>query len=206
MSGEGELAEPQIDSTTLNKEFEEMGLNPAYYEALEKDFHQVLQDMLGDKSLEKFRHQYEKLHRALKTSYESEKRLVKKCRELHDMMVNNASRVKQAILLTKQDGQTIAALKKEVEKAWKLIDVAKDKEETARGIIQDLRDEIARLQEIVATGSGMSLGQDNTVHDLLNQKDELTKQNEEKGKRIADLQELEANLRQDLSMKESQLT
>ena len=61
------------------------------------------------------------------------------------MMVNNASRVKQAILLTKQDGATIAALKKEVEKAWKLIDVAKDKEETARGIIQDLRDEIARL-------------------------------------------------------------
>jgi len=29
--------------------------------------------MLGDKSLENFRNQYEKLHRALKTSYESEK-------------------------------------------------------------------------------------------------------------------------------------
>jgi len=36
-------------------------------------------------------------------------------------------------------------LKKEVEKAWKLIDVAKDKEEKARGIIQQLRTEIANL-------------------------------------------------------------
>jgi len=60
--------------------------------------------MLGDKSLEKFRNQYEKLHRALKTSYESEKWLVKRCWELHDMMINNAVRIKSAIILTKQDG------------------------------------------------------------------------------------------------------
>ena len=52
------------------------------------------------------------------------------------MMINNAARIKSAIILTKQDGQTISSLKKEVEKAWKLIDVAKDKEEKARGIIQ----------------------------------------------------------------------
>jgi hypothetical protein len=33
---------------------------------------------VGEQSLEKFRIEYEKLHRALKTSYESEKRLVKR--------------------------------------------------------------------------------------------------------------------------------
>jgi hypothetical protein len=37
-------------------------------------------------------------------------------------------------MFTRQDSQTITALKKEVEKAWKLIDVAKEKEEKARGI------------------------------------------------------------------------
>jgi hypothetical protein len=34
--------------------------------------------LVGDQSMEKFRNEYEKLHRALKKSYESEKRSVKK--------------------------------------------------------------------------------------------------------------------------------
>ncbi len=74
------------------------------------------------------------------------------------MMIANAARIKSAIILTKQDGQTISALKKEVEKAWKLIDVAKEKEEKARGIIQQLRTEITNLQQIVEKGSGLSIG------------------------------------------------
>lgn len=96
------------------------------------------------------------------------------------MMINNAVRIKSAIILTKQDGQTISSLKKEVEKAWKLIDVAKDKEEKARGIIQQLRTEIANLQQIVEKGSGLSIGQDNTVHNLMREKDELMKERDEK--------------------------
>lgn len=159
--------------------------------------------MLGDKSLENFRTQYEKLHRALKTSYESEKRLVKRCRELHDMMINNAARIKSAIILTKQDGQTIAALKKEVEKAWKLIDTAKEKEEKARQIIQSLRTEIANLQSIVEKGSGLAIGQDNTVHNLMKARDDLQKENDEKSKKISDLEDVESNLRQDIAQKES---
>ena len=73
-------------------------------------------------------------------------------------MINNAARIKSAIILTKQDSQTITALKKEVEKAWRLIDVAKEKEEKARNIIQTLRSEIANLNQIVEQGSGLSIG------------------------------------------------
>lgn len=50
------------------------------FEALEKDFQDVLQELMGDKSLEKFRLEYEKLHQALRQSHESEKKLVMKCR------------------------------------------------------------------------------------------------------------------------------
>ena len=39
----------------------------------------MLTELVGDKSLERFRQEYEKLHRALKKSHESEKRLIKKC-------------------------------------------------------------------------------------------------------------------------------
>lgn len=54
-----------------------------------------------------------------------------------------------------------------MDKAWKLVEQAKEKEEKARKIIQDLRNEIAHLNKIVESGSGLSIGQDNTVHNLM---------------------------------------
>ena len=62
----------------MDTDFMNMGVNPAQYEGLERDFNEVLQELVGDQSMEKFRKEYEKLHRALKTSYDSEKRLVKR--------------------------------------------------------------------------------------------------------------------------------
>ena len=45
---------------------EEISFEASAFESLEKDFQEVLQMLVGDKSLEKFRFEYEKLHRALK--------------------------------------------------------------------------------------------------------------------------------------------
>ena len=67
------------------------------FEALERDFQEVLQELMGDNSLEKFRLEYEKLHRALKKSHDQEKRLVKKCRELNAEIVNNQAKIKTAL-------------------------------------------------------------------------------------------------------------
>ena len=67
---------------------------------------------MGDKSLEKFRIEYEKLHRALKKSHESEKRLMQKCRELNAEIVANAAKVQTALKLSQEDQTTIASLKK----------------------------------------------------------------------------------------------
>lgn len=119
----------------MDNDFVQMGVDPAQYEALEKDFSEVLQELVGDQSMEKFRKEYEKLHRALKTSYESEKRLVKRCKELNDNILQNAARVKGAIKLTQEDSNTIAVLRREIEKCWKLVEQAKIKEEKARKII-----------------------------------------------------------------------
>lgn len=133
----------------------------------------MLQELVGDTAMEKFRKEYEKLHRALKTSYESEKRLVKKCKELNDTILQNAARVKGAIKLTQEDSNTIAVLRKEIEKMWNLVEAAKDKEAKARSIIQGLKDEIAKLHKIVEQGSGLSLGQDNTVQKLVTRQHDL---------------------------------
>jgi len=94
------------------------------FEALERDFQEILQELVGDKSLEHFRLEYEKLHRALKKSHDSEKLLIKKCRDLNTEIVQNAVKVQTALKLSQEDQATIAALKKDIEKAWKMVETS----------------------------------------------------------------------------------
>ena len=99
--------------------FQELGFESSAFETLERDFQEVLTELVGDKSLERFRQEYEKLHRALKKSHDSEKRLIKKCRELNSEIVSNAAKVQTALKLSQEDQNTISSLKREIEKARK---------------------------------------------------------------------------------------
>ncbi|XP_033886631.1 cilia- and flagella-associated protein 58 [Acipenser ruthenus] len=149
------------------------------FETLERDFQEVLHELMGDKSLEKFRVEYEKLHKALKKSHESEKRLMSKCRELNSEIVSNSVKVATALKLSQEDQTTIASLKKEIEKAWKMVDAAHEKEQRAKETIHALKQEIANLTKLVEQGAGLSVGQEHSVKDLLKIKDELTKERDE---------------------------
>jgi len=51
------------DSHAMDGDFDE---DAEAFEALEKDFQEVLENMVGDKTLESFRSEYVKLHEALK--------------------------------------------------------------------------------------------------------------------------------------------
>jgi chromosome segregation ATPase len=162
-----------------DKSLENMGFEPGAFEALEKDFQGVLQELVGDKSLEKFRLEYEKLHQALKKSHDQEKRLIKKCRELNAEIVNNAAKVQTALKLSQEDQSTIGSLKKEIEKAWKMVDASHEKEIRAKETIQQLKEEIANLSRLVEQGAGLNVGQENMVKELLKVRDELTRTNED---------------------------
>ncbi|GMH32197.1 hypothetical protein BSKO_00031 [Bryopsis sp. KO-2023] len=152
------------------------GYESKAYEALERDFQEVLQELLGDKSLERFRVEYEKIHRALKKSHDNEKRLIKKCRELNAEIVANAAKVQTALKLSEEDQNTIGSLKKEIEKAWKMVDASHEKEARAKETIQQLKMEISNLTRLVEQGAGLTLGEESTVNELLRQKEELMKE------------------------------
>ena len=154
---------------------EDMAFESSAFEALERDFQEVLQELVGDKSLERFRAEYEKLHRALKKSHEQEKRLIKRCRELNAEIVNNAAKVQTALKLSQEDQHTITSLKKEIEKAWKMVDASHEKEVRAKETIQKLKLEISNLSRLVEQGAGLSIGQDNTVAELIKLRDDLKK-------------------------------
>ena len=102
--------------------------------------------------------------------------------------------MKAAIKLTQEDASTISILKKEVDKAWKLVEKAKEKEENARKIIQDLKQEIAHLHKIVQSGSGLSFSQDNAMQQVLLEKDQLKERISQKEELINELQQHKINL------------
>eukprot|EP00937_MAST-01D_sp_MAST-1D-sp2_P001126 g1126.t1 len=185
------------------------GLESTAFEALENDFQEVLQELVGDKSLERFRQEYEKLHRALKTSSENEKRLIKKCRELNGEIVNNAAKVQTALKLSQEDQATIGELKGEIEKAWKMVDTSHEKEVRAKETIQQLQEEITNLSKLVEQGAGMSAGQDAAMKELIKVRDELTQDNQIKdakakqdAERIQEMHAKMADLKQTIDAKE----
>ena len=62
------------DDGLTEKERDELALQSSAFDQLERDFRDVLNELVGDKSLERFRLEYEKLHHTLKKSHENEKR------------------------------------------------------------------------------------------------------------------------------------
>ncbi|XP_070812760.1 cilia- and flagella-associated protein 58-like, partial [Pituophis catenifer annectens] len=164
------------------------------FEALEKDFQEVISELTGDQSLEKFRVEYEKLHAVLKKSYENEKRLMAKCRELNAEIVVNSAKVATALKLSQDDQTTITSLKREIEKAWKMVDAAYEKEQKAKETIMSLKEEIMNLTKLVEQGSGLSLGQEHNLRELLKFKEEVTKERDQLLAEVVKLRESVTNM------------
>ncbi|XP_042636749.1 cilia- and flagella-associated protein 58 [Orycteropus afer afer] len=158
---------------------EKLVLEETAFEEIERDFQEVLNELSGDKSLEKFRIEYEKLHAVMRRSYDNERRLMAKCRELNAEIVVNSAKVATALKLSQDDQTTIASLKKEIEKAWKMVDSAYDKEQKAKETIIALKEEIVNLTKLVEQGSGLSMDQDSNIRDLLKFKEEVTKERDQ---------------------------
>lgn len=72
----------------------------------------------------------------LSGTVESEKRLIKKCRELNSEIVTNAAKVQNALQMNEEDQNLIIALKQEIDKAWKMVDASQEKEAKAKENIQ----------------------------------------------------------------------
>lgn len=157
------------------------------YDALESEFAEVLQELASDKALERFRIEYEKLYKSLKKSHDNEKRLVKKCRELNSEIVGNAAKVQTALKLSEEDQQTIVALKKEIEKAWKTVDASHEKESQAKDSVVQLKAEIANLTRLAEAGSALSSGEEAALNELMKQKEELTRERDAQVEQILNL-------------------
>lgn len=115
------------------------------FDAIEKEFQAVLHDLFADRSLDQFRQEYEKAYKAVKKSHESEKRLLKKCRELKVEIVNNAEKVQTALNLSQDDQATIESLKAEIARGWALVEASHEKDAANKKTLNALKAEILQL-------------------------------------------------------------
>jgi chromosome segregation ATPase len=188
------------------------GVSASTLEALERDFEDVIRDLGGEDNLERFRLEYEKLHRALKKSHESERRLVKKCQELSQEIMANAAKIQSAIKMSQNDHNTIEAFKAEIEKAWKMVDGAHEKETRAKTTIQELKKEAATLAALVEKGSALTHGQELSLAQLMDENKSLQEEREHLSNKIQQLtrdinekSELQMQLDQNVRVRDDEL-
>ncbi|NXO72462.1 CFA58 protein, partial [Phainopepla nitens] len=150
-------------------------LDESAFEAVEKDSQEFISILNRDEALEKFRIEYEKLLAIMKKSRENEKHLMEKCRKLSAELVEKSSKVAVLTKLTHDDGETISSLKLELEKAWKMVDKAYEREQKTKETIDSLQKEISRLNNLMKERAG----QEYNVKDLLRFQEEVTEERDE---------------------------
>mmetsp|Transcript_9328 Transcript_9328/g.13812 ORF Transcript_9328/g.13812 Transcript_9328/m.13812 type:complete len:913 (+) Transcript_9328:192-2930(+) len=172
---------------TNKKKKDALQLSTSAFEALESDFQEVLSALAGDGHLDKFRIEYERLHNTLLKSHENEKRLMIKCSQLNSEIVTNAGKVQAALQLSQEDQNTIQQLQKEIEKAWQMVESVHAKEKKARETIETLTKEISELTKLVDHGAVTSDSNEQTVNELVKQKEAMEKERENQHKRMDDM-------------------
>lgn len=100
------------------KEIESIGLDQDKFDDIEREFKQFLEEIIGNQNLQKFKKEYENIHKTLKTSYEGEKKLIKRCKDLNNSIFEKASNVRAAIRMAHNEVEKISALKNKVNKAY----------------------------------------------------------------------------------------
>ena len=166
------------------------------FQVLESEFQAVLKEIGGDKQLEHFHREYEKHYRILLASHENEKKLIKKCKELNSHIAESTLKVQQAFRMSQEESDNIRNFQADLERAVKTLEVFKQKETVAKQQITHLKEDISRLSVIVEQGSGLAIGQDSTVNELIRTKEELIKEVSLASENIAKAQKESSELNQ----------
>jgi hypothetical protein len=93
-----------------------------------------------------FKDDHQRLMRSLFNSLTRESELYRQLRRFHEQLVNSALRLQVAIKVSDDDTITLSQLRKEAHESKKESLVSKNAEETATGIVRDLRIEISCLK------------------------------------------------------------
>ena len=64
------------DKNEAVKDLEKLSLDPDSFEDIEREFRQFMDEIVGSQNLKRFKDEYQKIFKTLKTSYQSERKIV----------------------------------------------------------------------------------------------------------------------------------
>lgn len=161
-------------STNLEEQFRNLGIENRVFQDLEREFQAVIQDLSGDASMENFKREFEKLHKALKRSHERETEYLKKCKELNDTILNDTAGVETAIKFTQENDNRIKKLQRQLEDVKNTLKQQKEREKRNQEKIQSLKNAMKNMDESLKNTQSMSTGRANLINDWISKKEEMT--------------------------------
>ena len=138
-----DLDQLQDNKAEVNKEIEALGFDEDRFKQVSNEFTAFLQEIVGNNNLEKFKMEYQKIYKTLKTAYDGEKKLITRCKELNAQIFEKASNVRAALRMASNEVEKIGSLKNKVSKAYEEVANQRDKEEKQREKIGKVKNEIA---------------------------------------------------------------
>lgn len=121
-----DMDDARIDNEANNlkieqtKEIDALGFSQEEFDSIEQEFTEFLSEHLQNKDLEAFKQQYQKIHQNLHVSYEGEKKLIRKCKELITQIFDKAQNYRAALRVATNETEKIDQLKKEQERCYEL--------------------------------------------------------------------------------------
>lgn len=141
-----------------------------------------------DPALNKYESQIQILYNSLSLIQKNESTLFNNYNKLHKTYDEMSFKYSQAVKLAQKDINAKQDLKDELEKVWHHATNAKTKERKMLETVSSLKMEIYNLTKLVEQDKGISMGQENSLHELMKEKESIDIKNQ---KLIEDLRNIE---------------
>ncbi|TPX59890.1 hypothetical protein PhCBS80983_g02172 [Powellomyces hirtus] len=174
------------------------------YVAMELEYDSTWQEIAEDTSLNPFRIEYEKMHRAVARSRDHIEKLYGQYERTHGEYRVHLAQTQDAKESSVHDQQLIKSLKAQIAKAEETVESSGKREENGKEELRQLRLEVANLNSTLKQGVGLSATQEKALQELLSAKEQSTKELDEELEKIVHLRNSIANVSERIKQADQQ--
>lgn len=172
---------------------------------LQHDFHELNHEIQKDSPLEQFRHEYAKLFGILQKSMTNQARYIDKCRVLESEIVGNKAKVRTVTKLSEEDARSISNMNDERNRKQQIL--AENQQILAKAMEENsqITEKITFCENELEQCVTNERGQKDLMKQLKNRRIELTREFEDLGNQIPQLQEINRQTSEKLESKDQEI-
>ncbi|KNC96800.1 uncharacterized protein SPPG_08003 [Spizellomyces punctatus DAOM BR117] len=174
------------------------------YTTMEIEYDNAWKEVAENDELNPFRIEYEKMHRAVIRSREHIEKLFAQYETSYDEYRVNLAQAQEAKEASVQDQQTIKVLRAQIKRAEEIVESSNKREEAAKEELRQLKMDISNLNATLKQGVGLSTSQEKALQELLQTKEQSTKELDEELEKIVHLRNIIADVSEKIKTADQQ--